>query len=200
MDDELFKINFMKQNFDVLRSSVQISANHVDFFEILLNMRQHYFIHDNKTFLQLLIQEKKNIIYIIMLLNDLLKTPQYYSMINHADSDGLTAFIQMIIQRPNQIADVIKIFMSFPCFDKSVTYKGKTSEDYINESPLEQRKKDKLLKILNFGNVTQITEHRSDVKRRKIMKEDYENIFAVKCLLKLSNDNVIDELKDKKDI
>ena len=154
MDDKLFQINFMKQNFikqkfDPLRTTAQLSGHDVKFFESLLSMQQVYIKYKDKTFLQLLISENKNIIYIVILLNHLVKTPEHHSMINHIDSDGLTAFIQMIILRPNQVKDVIKIFMSFPCFDKSFTYNGKTAEDYINESPLEQRHKDKLLKTFN---------------------------------------------------
>ena len=154
MDDKLFQINFMKQTFikqkfDPLRTTAQLSRHNVEFFESLLSMQQLYIKYKDKTFLQLLIRENKNIIYIVILLNHLLKTSEHHSMINHIDSDGLTAFIQMIILRPNQVKDVIKIFMSFPCFDKSFTYKGKTAEDYINESPLEQRHKDKLLKTFN---------------------------------------------------
>ena len=155
MNDQLFQINFMKQdfmkqNFDPLRTTAQLSGHDVKFFESLLSMQQVYIKYKDKTFLQLLISENKNIIYIVILLNHLVKTPEHHSMINHIDSDGLTAFIQMIILRPNQVKDVIKIFMSFPCFDKSFTYKGKTAEDYINESPLEQRHKDKLLKTFNL--------------------------------------------------
>jgi hypothetical protein len=194
-------MNFMKLNFNILRSSAQISGVHVRFFESLLSMRKHYFIYNGKTFLQLLINEKKNIIYIIMLLDHLLKTPEHHSIINHVDEHGLTAFIQMIILRPNQVKDVIRQFMSFPCFDKSITYKGKTAEDYINESLLEQQHKDKLLKILNpfdmkrkiieqYCTVDNISEHNE--KKRKNM--DNNDLFAIHALLKMSKQEVKDPI------
>jgi hypothetical protein len=171
-------MNFVKLNFDLLRSSRQISATHVKFFKDLLNMQEHYFIYNGKTFLQLLIQENKNIQYIIMLLKDLLKTPPYHRMIYHPDSDGLTPFIQMIIQRPNQLIYVIKIFMSFPCFNKNITYNGKTAEDYIKESLLNKTNKEILLNILN-----------PNLKRTRTEMSCEDEDLIIECLLKLSKIN-----------
>ena len=131
-------------------SSTNLTYDDVHFFNNFLKTNRYLFIYKGETLLQLLIRENKNIRYIMILLYNLLSIEKNYdTMINHYDPNGLTAFIQIVIYRPNHVKDVIRIFMSFESFDKKITYNGKTAEDYIKESPLSQKKKDNLLKILN---------------------------------------------------
>ena len=135
---------------EILRSR-QLTSPDIVFFTNFLSTGKYLFIYEGETLLQILIRENKNITYIILLLNNLLKMDKHYhDIINHCNPNGLPALIDMIICRPKNVKDVIKIFMSFECFNKNIKYNGKTVEDYIKESSLEQKNKDKLLKTLNM--------------------------------------------------